>query len=236
MSDSKKQREVKTRDGTNGINSKAAKKHDTNVKKVCAKIFKEIQKEYPQYNFSHAASISKEEIAKAALGKDWRSYKPSSTRSTGPKPDGGIIYVHDGDKKYPVLIAEAKKQGTNDVRMAEGLKKQARGNAIERAYKNVEETKIFTQDLDYFPYTIVAHGYDFKKGSSILDRLDGLTKYRPRNKDYTLDKDQKTTVHVRAKEFSKKEIYDRLKPSTKKCVDHVISAWMIADYKVKKKK
>ena len=224
MSSSDRLRQTQTRDGGGRIiNNRGAKKLTKNVEKVCSKIFQEVQEEYPQHTFSWATSIPKKDIAKKALGKDWKLYKPSCSGSTGPKPDGGIIYIHDGDEKYPVAIAEAKKQGTNNKRLAEGKKKQAMGNAIERAYKNVEEVKIYTQDLDYFPYTIVAHGYDFKEGSSILDRLDGLTKYRPRNKDYTLDTDQKTTVHIREKEFSEREIYNRLKPSTKRCVEHVIA-------------
>jgi type II restriction enzyme len=38
---------------------------------------------------------------------------------------------------YPVLIAEVKNQGTNDLRAEEGLLKQAKGNAIERLGKNL---------------------------------------------------------------------------------------------------
>ena len=216
-------RERQTRDGGGkSINSKKSKDLDNSVKSVCGQIFGEIQKEYPDYKFTHESSIPKEDIAKKALGRAWRKYRPNSSRSTGPKPDGGIIYaVDDCGNKFPILIAEAKKQGTNDARLNEGKKKQAKGNAIERAYKNVEEVKILTKDLDYFPYVIIAHGCDFEKGSSILDRMDALTKYHPRNKDYTLHTDQKTTVYIQKKEFKRQEIYKRLKGSVVKCIKHV---------------
>jgi hypothetical protein len=216
-------RERQTRDGGGrSINNKDAKRLDNSVKNVCGQIFEEIQREYPTHKFTWEQSISKEDIAKKALGKAWRKYKPHSPRSTGPKPDGGIIYTFDGEgNKLPILIAEAKKQGTNNARMGEGKKKQAKGNAIERAYKNVEEMKIFTRDLDYFPYVIIAHGCDFEDGSSILDRLDALTKYHPRNKDYTLHGDQKTTVYIQEEEFKRQEIYKHLKGSVVKCIKHV---------------
>jgi len=54
------------------------------------------------------------------------------------RPDGGILYIVTKDEqKYPILITEMKNQGTNDLRLKEGKKKQAKGNAIERLGKNV---------------------------------------------------------------------------------------------------
>ena len=54
------------------------------------------------------------------------------------KPDGGFLYATDkeGNKKL-ILVAEVKRQGTNDKRLSEGLPKQAKGNAIERLGKNL---------------------------------------------------------------------------------------------------
>ena len=56
------------------------------------------------------------------------------------RPDGGILYIEGrrGDPlRYPILIGEAKNQGTNGARVLEGLPKQAKGNAIERLGKNL---------------------------------------------------------------------------------------------------
>ncbi len=52
--------------------------------------------------------------------------------------DGGFLCIENnkGDR-FPILIPEVKNQGTNDLRQQEGLKKQAKGNAIERLGKNV---------------------------------------------------------------------------------------------------
>ena len=72
------------------------------------------------------------------------------------RPDGGILYIQGkaGDKlTYPILIAEVKNQGTNDLRAQEGLPKQARGNAIERLGKNAVTStrnikKRFTKEVE----------------------------------------------------------------------------------------
>jgi type II restriction enzyme len=54
------------------------------------------------------------------------------------KPDGGIMFIVDKNNiKYPILITEMKKQGTNDEVIAMTGKAQASGNAIERLGKNV---------------------------------------------------------------------------------------------------
>ena len=54
------------------------------------------------------------------------------------RPDGGILrMVANNGEELPILIAEVKNQGTNDLRAQQGLKKQAKGNAIERLGKNV---------------------------------------------------------------------------------------------------
>jgi len=60
--------------------------------------------------------------------------------STSIRPDGGILYIQgqpEDDLTYPILIAEVKNQGTNELRLKEGLPKQAKGNAIERLGKNL---------------------------------------------------------------------------------------------------
>ena len=48
-----------------------------------------------------------------------------------------MYIVTKDEQKYPILITEMKNQGTNDLRLKEGKKKQAKGNAIERLGKNV---------------------------------------------------------------------------------------------------
>ena len=82
--------------------------------------------------------------------------------------DAHIIYItiNYGDyiRKYPIFMGEMKKQGTNDIRIAEGKKKQAIGNAApDRVAKNfcIAADYCFTCDKTFFPYNVFLHGCDF---------------------------------------------------------------------------
>lgn len=92
---------------------------------------------------------------------------------SGMSPDGGILSVvsSDGERTHPILITEVKNQGTNDLRLSEGLAKQAMGNAIERLGKNVIGFRTMMLDEGIIPFVCFGYGYDFQDGSSILDRV-----------------------------------------------------------------
>ena len=128
-------------------------------------------------------------------------------------------------KEFPILISEAKKQGTlffnEDGTLRKGLtpkqtalalsgKEQGRGNAIERAFKNIDEFRLFCEDLNYFPYVLFACGKDFECGSSILDRLDAMTRYEPRNINYVADLPQKVTIYVQKDYFTANEMFNKI--------------------------
>lgn len=88
------------------------------------------------------------------------------------KPDGGILSIQDANgRRYPVLIAEAKNQGTNDRRLEEGLEAQSKGNAIERLGKNVIGFRTALLKETIFPFVCFGFGIDFDEGSSILGRV-----------------------------------------------------------------
>jgi len=96
------------------------------------------------------------------------------------RPDGGILFIEgaDGDKlSYPILIAEVKNQGTNDLRLKEGLPKQARGNAIERLGKNLVGLRAALMRETIFPFVCFGYGCDFEDGSSILDRVSTMAMF-----------------------------------------------------------
>jgi len=98
-------------------------------------------------------------------------------------PDGGIVYMKSKDgARHVVLISEAKRQGTNDARAAEGLKKQAKGNAIERLGKNVTGFRMWLSTEGIFPFVVFGQGVDFEDGSSILDRVATIAMFAPLNK------------------------------------------------------
>jgi type II restriction enzyme len=88
------------------------------------------------------------------------------------RPDGGILFiVTRNEQKYPILITEVKNQGTNDLRLKEGKKKQAKGNAIERLGKNVIGFRVALLNESIFPFVCFGDGCDFAQDSSILDRV-----------------------------------------------------------------
>ena len=93
-------------------------------------------------------------------------------RGVSMKPDGGIIFATFNDITYPVFIGEDKVQGTNDLRLAEGKKKQSLGNAIERAAKNIRGCEMLCAHMNAFPYIIFASGCDFHKSETIAKRIE----------------------------------------------------------------
>lgn len=88
------------------------------------------------------------------------------------KPDGGIFYIIlKNGEKIPILIIEDKVQGTNDIRFENGQEKQATGNAIERAAKNIRGSEMLFSGENIFPYIIFASGCDFHSCETIASRL-----------------------------------------------------------------
>lgn len=109
----------------------------------------------------------------ANLGREFPDvtfYEPS--RRSSINPDGGILSIRDDENRlYPILISEVKNQGTNDLRLAEGKKRQAQGNAIERLGKNVIGFRTAMLKEAIVPFVCFGYGIDFEDGSSILERV-----------------------------------------------------------------
>ena len=203
--------------GGRGIFTEGAKVLEGNVTKQVQELVSVLESIHPDIQFIHKKTLSKSEISPEP------EYKPHS-KGSGVKPDGGILFAKINGKLYPILVCEAKKQGTNDVRMAEGKKKQGKGNAIERAFKNFEEFRIYFEKYDYFPYLIFAYGYDFEDGSSINDRMDAMTRYKPRNEEYIFNDRQLATIYVQDKPFTDQQIFDRIKNVSTQVINHLLNA------------
>jgi hypothetical protein len=88
------------------------------------------------------------------------------------KPDGGILIAIIDGKSYPILLTEDKLQGTNDERRAQGLARQATGNAIERAAKNIRGAEMLFCASPVFPYVLFASGCDLHSSETISKRLE----------------------------------------------------------------
>jgi type II restriction enzyme len=193
--------------GGKAMNNAKAKRLERGVMKNVLEVQRMLEQKYPKYSFLHKTNLHKKDIAEAMGIKNYQSSNPKSNI----RPDGGILYIKGNNGKlYPILIAEAKQQGTNDKRLQEGKKSQSKGNAVERSFKNFFELKMFCKKLTYFPYAIFVTGCDFTEGSSINDRLDCLTEYKPRNKNYVLDEHKLASVFVKETTFSSDEIRDIL--------------------------
>lgn len=220
MSSSNRLREThKKIGGGKAIFNEEAKNLEIKLSETVQEVIKYLQNEFPNIKFSWTKKLNKIEIAKNIGKLNW---KPCS-KNPYILPDGGIVYAEIYDKIYPILICEAKKQGTNDKLLSEGKKKQSKGNAIERAVKNHSEIRLYFRPYDYYPYIVFASGCDFEESSSINDRLDSMTDYEPRNKDYIFHKDKLATIWIREKSWTYSEIYDKLKETSKKVIDHIIS-------------
>ena len=131
-------------------------------------VVEKLKKDYPQVDFNY--------------------YFDTSRMS----PDGGITFLADKKNKlYPVLIVEAKNQGTNDYRTSIGKQKQAKGNAIERLGKNVIGLRTFMLSENIFPFVCFGDGCDFAQDSSILDRVVTIAMFGELNKTYLFNQGNK---------------------------------------------
>jgi hypothetical protein len=163
----------------------SAKKLEKNLSRAMEMVFFIYKVRYPTLEFKTV--LSKFEIAKL---RGLSNYNPQNAKSN-IRPDGGMLFL---DNKL-VLCSEAKTQGnaTNHF-----------GNAIERSAKNYLEIKGICKNYNFLPYVIFCSGNNFKYGSSILDRIDILTDYLPRNT--ILSREKVASVYTKEVDFSLEEI------------------------------
>ncbi len=128
------------------------------------------------------------------------------------RPDGGILSILDREgKPYPILIAEKKNQGTNDLRALEGKPRQAKGNAIERLGKNVIGFRTAMKRESIFPFVCFGDGCDFDDGSSILDRVVTIAQFGRLNVEHLHDQGahnefDRGTFYFRCAEWTESEM------------------------------
>ena len=135
-------------------------------------------------------------------------------------PDGGFLYLIDKDgNEYPILITEVKTQGTNDARAKAGKKAQAKGNAIERLGKNVIVIKEFLSNEDINPFVCFGEGCDFAEGSTILDRVISIARFRPIN-TLNLFNDSEGSYFFREEKWSPEEMFNILKDVAEQSINY----------------
>jgi len=225
MSNSARLSETHTKmGGGKAIFNESALQHERKLQESVLKIKSELESMYPELKFTHRKKLYLSEIVEK-LGK---TFTPASKKPY-VDPDGGLLFIEWNGTEYPVLISEAKKQGSNDVRLKKGLKIQSRANAIERAYKNALAFSQYNEKLDYNPYVIFACGCDFDKDSSIIDRLWHLTRFEPMNTNLSLFNEDVTSVYLKGHHYTEEpnfwtvdEIYEIMKEIAVGITNHII--------------
>ena len=140
------------------------------------------------------------------------------------KPDGGIILLeHEFDESSRVvLVSEAKRQGTNKERMAEGHERQAQGNAIERLGKNLTGIKAMMNHEHITPFVCFGWGCDFTedyKGDFVMAKISMMNEFYKLNKIYVYKRDGDSirnryapvSMYFREEQWAREEMFEILK-------------------------
>ena len=132
--------------------------------------------------FRYRKDLSKKEINEALKKVDKYLGQTLFVESASIRPDGGLIEVKDDNGNWRVvLVSEAKHQGKDieNIKAGKLVGKNndqdlmAAGNAIERAYKNINEIANFMLLEHYFPYILFLEGSNFLTQNVTVTRPDG---------------------------------------------------------------
>ncbi len=152
--------------------------------------------------------------------------------SSSIRPDGGILYIQGktGDTlTFPILIAEVKNQGTNELRAQEGLPKQAKGNAIERLGKNLIGLRTALMRESIFPFVCFGYGCDFEAKSSILDRVSTMAMFGKLNTTYLHNEESgkfnRGSFYFRPERWSVHEMVEIMKDIAERSVLYYFSKY-----------
>lgn len=141
---------------TNTIINLRSKAQEKALERALVTVVARLTEKFPGIALDHVAEWKLKDVVErlsAAFPKvDFHHHFASSAM----RPDGGILSLVDkAGKRHAVLIAEKKNQGTNDLRLSEGKRKQAKGNAIERLVKNVIGFRTAFEDGGHLPVRLL---------------------------------------------------------------------------------
>lgn len=172
----------KERQGPITIFHEDAQIHDKEVGNTSLFVIKQLQYEFPMLKFRYRKDLSKKEINGSLQKVDKYLGQTLFVESARIRPDGGLIEVQDDNGNWRVvLVSEAKHQGKDieNIRAGKLVGKKndqdlmAAGNAIERAYKNINEVANFMLAERYFPYILFLEGSNFLTQNVTVTRPDG---------------------------------------------------------------
>lgn len=134
--------------------------HDEGVGNASLFVKRQLEIEFPMLKFRYRKDLYKREINEYLRKIDAYLGQTLFVESASIRPDGGLIEVQDDKGNWRVvLVSEAKHQGKDieNIRVGKLVGKKnnqdlmAAGNAIEKAYKNVNEIANFMLSERYFP-------------------------------------------------------------------------------------
>jgi type II restriction enzyme len=169
------------------------------------------------YRLDYIREIRLAELMEIIQGYDKRTeFATLTTDVASMKPDGGLLILRkDSDPAFKriALAVEMKRQGTNDQRVREGMKKQARGNAIERLGKNLIGIRATLQYEKVTPFVCFGWGVDFAEGSSIRDRIVTMNEFYPLNRIFVHKREAYAPVSLffREKAWEVDELFEIMK-------------------------
>lgn len=156
--------------------------YDKDVWNTSQFVIKQLEYEFPMLKFRYRKDLPKKEINAALKKVDNYLGQTLFVESAKIKPDGGLIEVKDDNGDWRVvLVSEAKHQG-KDIENIKAEKLVGKnndqdlmvaGNAIERAYKNVNEIANFMLAERHFPYILFLEGSNFLTQDVKVKRPDG---------------------------------------------------------------
>lgn len=156
--------------------------HDKDVWNTAQFVIKQLEYEFPMLKFRYRKDLPKKEINAALKKVDNYLGQTLFVESAKIKPDGGLIEVKDDNGDWRVvLVSEAKHQGKDieNIKAGKLVGKNndqdlmVAGNAIERAYKNVNEIANFMLAERHFPYILFLEGSNFLTQDVKVKRPDG---------------------------------------------------------------
>ena len=194
-------------------------------KKVEEYLGKRFENDFKENNFyiEFAKDISYDIMYSLIRENNIRHEFEDSCKERTIKPDGGILYLRRSDKKdyrKVLLIAEVKRQGTNDIRAQEGKPRQAQGNAIERLGKNLIGIRAMLNHEKITPFVCFGWGCDFdKKEDFVLSKIVMMNDFYPLNKMHIFKKDGNSdgnsyapvSMFFRKPVWTQKEMFDIMK-------------------------
>lgn len=216
------------RNNTNqhSIKNSISKKMDSDIDIAVKKLLIFLTKKYPHLTFRHQAKLPLKEII-SDLSQQYPQYKEHFSKvmdGSFIKPDGGFLYATDetGVRRL-ILVAEVKRQGTNDKRLTEGLGIQAKGNAIERLGKNLTGIRAIFKKENIIPFVCFGSGYDFQDGSTILDRVVTMNDFFSLNEIFIQKKHspfEPVSMFFRYEDWSEDEMLKIMTKVSEEAINH----------------